>query len=199
MTEISLHLLDLLQNCARARAKRVEVRIRMDEGEDSLALIVRDDGDGMDETQAREVLDPFYTTKAEKRVGLGLPLLAHAARQAGGSLTVETAPGQGTVVSAILRLSHVDRQPIGDLASTMVVFLAGNPEVGIDFQFQGPLGGFVLSTDDAVDETGVRKGQLAILGWYEEKLRDGLARAGFRPDGGGSKGEEHRGPEASQR
>lgn len=186
MLDISLHLLDLLQNCAHAGATRVEVAVREDAPSDLLEVVVRDNGRGMEEETVEKALDPFYSSSG-KRVGLGLPFVAQAAAMAGGTVRVDSTPGGGTSVTATFRLSHVDRQPIGDLAATVVSFLAGNGGVELLLTYQGRAGRrFVLDTSvEFPPEKRADLGQIGFLCEVEEKLRDGLAKAGFSPDGGG--------------
>lgn len=186
MIDISLHLLDLLQNCAHAGATRATMEICEDLQSDLLKVTVSDNGGGMESTQRDKALDPFYSSQS-KRVGLGLPFVAQAARMAGGSVLVDSAPGRGTKVTATFRLSHVDRQPLGDLASTAVSFLAGNPQTEMAITYVGPSGrAFTFDTAKEFPLAGRHAlGQIGYLTLAEERLRDGLAKAGFLPDGGG--------------
>lgn len=183
MVDISLHLLDLLQNCANAQATCVAIAVSVEKGSDRLVVTVEDNGRGMDEEEARRALDPFYSSQRGKKVGLGLPLIAQAARTAGGDISVESRPGHGTRVRVAFSLSHVDRQPLGDLAATLISFLALRPEIEVRFDFQGPEGAFSFTSSQLVSERERRDmSHIAFLSLAEEKLRDGLARAGFRPD-----------------
>jgi hypothetical protein len=113
---------------------------------DRLKITIRDDGAGMDETMQQRILDPFFTTKESKRVGLGLPLLAAAARRAGGEIEVKSAPGCGTEVVATFQHSHVDRQPLGDMAGMIETLIVGRPEVEFVFAGHGPKGKWWLDT-----------------------------------------------------
>jgi anti-sigma regulatory factor (Ser/Thr protein kinase) len=123
MRELALHVLDVLCNAAEAGASRVTLTIEEDRAADLLRIIVADDGRGMDRETAARVLDPFYTTRTTRHVGLGLPLLAQAAEQAGGGLSINSEPGHGATVEATFQLSHPDRQPLGDMTGTLVAFL----------------------------------------------------------------------------
>jgi len=48
MEDLSLHMLDIMENSLEARARRIEVRIDEDPEADLLTLEIRDDGKGMD-------------------------------------------------------------------------------------------------------------------------------------------------------
>jgi len=129
MEDLSLHILDIVENALRAGAKKVEINIDEDVKQDHLKIEIRDDGKGMDQTMLEKALDPFFTTKTVREVGLGLSLFREAARAAGGDMTVESEPGKGTCVKATFQHSHVDRQPLGDMALTLQTLIVANPAV----------------------------------------------------------------------
>ena len=81
MQDLSLHILDIVENSLAAGARRVEIRIAEDLRADRMTIEIVDDGCGMDEEMMKRALDPFFTTKTTRRVGLGLPLLAEAERR----------------------------------------------------------------------------------------------------------------------
>ena len=134
MRELSLHILDIVENSTRAGAQQVFITLAEDADKDTLTLEVKDDGRGMSTEIQGKVLDPFYTTKTVRRVGLGLPMLAQAAERTGGRLVLESHEGKGTHVNVTFGLSHIDRQPLGDMAGTMVSMIAGNTDV--DFVYR---------------------------------------------------------------
>ena len=86
MRELSLHILDIVQNSLTAQAQNIEIIINEDTVEDKLVVVIKDDGRGMDEQTLNKVLNPFYTTRTTRKVGLGLPLLAANAQACGGSV-----------------------------------------------------------------------------------------------------------------
>ena len=134
MEDISLHILDIAENALRAGAKNVFIRLAQSKRDDRLVLEVTDDGEGMNEEARKRSVDPFYTTKRGKRVGLGLSLLAQAAEEAGGELEVQSAPGKGTKVIATLGLNHIDRKPLGNIEETLRCLRATHPEVCFRFE-----------------------------------------------------------------
>ena len=85
MPEISLNILDVAENSIRAGAGYIEIDVIADSQKDTLEIMIRDDGCGMDEEQVRRVTDPFYTTRTTRRVGLGIPFFKQAAESTGGS------------------------------------------------------------------------------------------------------------------
>jgi len=131
MHDLSLYLLEVLENSVRAEATRVDIGLFIDEASDQLRLSVDDDGRGL-ATTPEQTLDPFYTTKPGKKTGLGLSLLRAEAQAAGGDLTIGPSPTLGGVrVEAVMRWNHVDRPPLGDIGTTIIVTAAMNP--GIEF------------------------------------------------------------------
>jgi signal transduction histidine kinase/CheY-like chemotaxis protein len=68
-----------------------------------IAVVVADSGEGIAPEHIARVFEPFFTTKAEgKGTGLGLSQVYGFARQSGGTVTVESAPGEGTSISLFL-------------------------------------------------------------------------------------------------
>ena len=138
MRELSLHLLDLLENAVTAGASLVAVEIALEPEWNLLRIIVEDNGPGLS-VSAEQATNPFYTTKKGKKTGLGLSLFRFRIEQAGGELALERSSLGGLAVRATLRLTHVDRNPIGDLASTISSVVAANPqlELSLCIRFNG--------------------------------------------------------------
>jgi len=115
-----MHILDVAQNSLDAGATRIEIVIVEDLPSDKLTIRITDNGRGMSQDIVAKVLDPFYTTRTTRRVGLGLPLFAAAAQDCDGDLKIESTEGQGTTVVATFQHSHIDRAPLGDMKSTLM-------------------------------------------------------------------------------
>ena len=73
MRELSLHILDALENSLEAGATAIELTIEEDMRADRLTITVRDNGRGMSEAQVDRIFDPFFTTRTTRHVGLGVP------------------------------------------------------------------------------------------------------------------------------
>lgn len=136
MEDLSLHILDIAENSIAAGAKKIEIKIMEERKKDLLTIEITDDGKGMDEKALKNVLDPFFTTRNTRRVGLGLPLLAQSAEESGGSIEIESRPGQKTTVKATFGYSHIDRKPLGDVYESLKVLIAANPDIDFIFEYQ---------------------------------------------------------------
>jgi sensor histidine kinase YesM len=131
MRELSLHILDVVENGIAAGGDCIWIKVDEARIRDRLTIVIRDNGRGMPAAKLENIDDPFITSRTTRRVGLGLSLLAAAARRCEGTLRVDSEPGKGTEVEATFRYNHIDRAPLGDMAATVGTLIIGNP--GIDF------------------------------------------------------------------
>jgi 3',5'-nucleoside bisphosphate phosphatase len=136
MEDLALHILDIAQNSLESGAHTIEIEILEDLSEDSFVILVRDNGRGMDADTLAKATDPFFTTRTTRRVGMGLPMLASATKAAGGALTVDSKPGMGTTIRAAFQHKNLDRAPLGDIETTLMVLLAGQQDKAIFFRHQ---------------------------------------------------------------
>jgi hypothetical protein len=148
MEDLALHILDIARNGAEAGATRVDIRVEEDPAADTLRIVVTDNGRGMDAEAAGRATDPFFTTRKTRVVGLGLPLLRQAAEAAGGWLRLASEPGAGTRVEAVFGLGHVDRAPLGDVETTVLVLMASHPDVDLDWTHRRGEREYSLATAD---------------------------------------------------
>jgi Signal transduction histidine kinase len=175
LLELSLHILDIVENSTRAGAKTVNITIIEDTIRDILSLEIRDNGSGMSEDVLKKVMDPFFTTKTVRNIGLGLPMLAQAAERTDGKFIIESKGGEGTRVAVEFKLSHIDRQPLGDIASTLVTLIAGNTDVDFIYRHRHNEEEYILDTRDVRREIeDVPINALDVLNLIRELIRDGL-------------------------
>lgn len=150
--ELSLHILDIAMNSLAAGAGRVEVAVVESQRHDFLIVRVRDNGRGMTPAALRRVLDQRTTTKRsrKKNIGLGLALLRQTSEMCDGRFDVRSAPGKGTSVTASMRLSHVDRPPLGDLQATILTLCAANPDVDVRLHYKTDNASFTFSSQEGI-------------------------------------------------
>ena len=149
MKELSLNILDIVENSTKAQAEFVEILIC--ESEDLLTITIVDDGVGMTEQTLKSVSDPFYTTRTTRKVGMGIPLFRFAAEQTGGNLSISSVhidsdkENHGTTVKATFNKKHIDFTPLGDVISTLVTLIQGHPDQ--DFLFEHKMNNKTVSLD----------------------------------------------------
>ncbi len=134
MKEIALHIMDIVQNSVSAGATLVNIEVIEKNAEDRFIVIISDNGRGMDKEVINKVTDPYYTTRTTRSVGMGIPLLKQNAEQAGGSFTITSRQGEGTIVTSIFGHSHIDRPPKGDIPGVVSILAGSNPEM--DFVYR---------------------------------------------------------------
>ena len=133
------------------------------------ALAISDTGSGMDADTASRIFEPFFTTKTTgKGTGLGLSQVYGFASQSGGSVSVETAAGEGTTITMLLPCSasgeavraELEAAPVEQQPPAKILVVEDNHEVG---QFAetllSELGHFVTlvtSGEEALDLTRSR-------------------------------------------
>ncbi len=69
-------------------------------------------------------------------------------------MTIDSAPGQGTTVTASFVYSHVDRPPLGDVSGTIALLIMSNPAINIEYTHICDGTEWSISTDDIIKELG---------------------------------------------
>ncbi len=143
-----MHILDVVENSIEANASKIEIKIIEEKNKDLLAVEIKDNGRGMNRETINKVLDPFYTTRTTRRVGMGLSLLAQAARESNGNFEINSKVGVGTEVKAVFQYSHIDRKPIGDMKNTLITLMVSHPEINFVYEHQDEDGNYVLDSNE---------------------------------------------------
>ncbi len=175
MIELALHILDIGQNSLRAGASLVEITVVEDLTGDRLVIEISDNGCGMTPKEIEKALDPFYTTKKVRRIGLGLPMLKQAALQTDGSFTIESQPGKGTRLEVVFGYNHIDRQPLGDVAGALVALILERPEVEIFFTYRKESHEYVLDTREIREALeGVPINNMDVIRFIRTNIIEGM-------------------------
>jgi two-component system, NtrC family, sensor histidine kinase HydH len=94
-------LMNLMLNSIEAMPDGGILSITSDRISDALRVEIVDTGRGIGEEEAKKIFEPFYTTKTNG-LGLGMPYARRIVEQHGGSIALNSHPGEGTTISVIL-------------------------------------------------------------------------------------------------
>ena len=173
MRELSLNVLDIAQNSIAAGAAMTEIFVKESTAEKTLLIGIYDNGKGMSEEQVENVLDPFFTTRTTRKVGMGIPLFKMAAEQTGGSFKITSQQGVGTRVDAVFKTDSIDFTPLGDMESTIATIVSMNEDK--DFIYTRDIDGKVFTFKSEEIKSileGVPLSEPSVMNWIEDYLRE---------------------------
>lgn len=175
MKELSLNILDIAHNSVKAKASLIEITVTESILADTVSIQIKDNGCGMSAEFLKNVTDPFVTTRTTRKVGLGIPLLRQQALDTDGKFDISSTEGVGTTVFAQFKLTHLDRAPIGDMASTVTSLISAQPEIRYLYTHKTDKGEFVLDTDEVKAELdGIPLTEPEILVWLGDYINENL-------------------------
>ena len=173
MRELSLNVMDVAQNSVRAEATLVRISVTESDREDRLTIVIADNGYGMTDEQVQQVIDPFFTTRTTRKVGLGVPLFKLSAEQTGGSFDIQSEKGVGTTTTASYVKSHVDMTPLGDINDTIKILIQCNPDIDFVYTCTTDAGSFTLDTRELREVLGdVALDTPDVLEWIADYLEE---------------------------
>lgn len=173
MRELSLNILDVAQNSISANALKIDITIIEDTAKNEMAIGICDNGKGMTPEQVQKVIDPFYTTRETRKVGMGIPLFKMAAEMTGGSFTVKSEPGTGTEISAVFKTDSIDFTPLGDIGSTVAMLIGMNTDRDFTYRYSIDEREFALSTAELKQILGdVPLNNPEVMDWIKEYIQE---------------------------
>lgn len=176
MRDISLHILDIMQNSTAAKASMIKVSVLAKPENGMLEVAIEDNGCGMDSELLARVTDPFSTTRTTRKVGLGIPLFKASAEQSGGRFDITSQKGVGTAVKAVFAIGNIDRPPIGDLEGVITDMAAANPAVEIQLLLENGSRQFVFNSREVSRTLGeVPLSEFTVVQWLREYIKEGLS------------------------
>ncbi|MGP5216859.1 ATP-binding protein [Psychrobacter celer] len=106
-SQINQVLLNLFNNAAQAmpadRKGTLHITSSVDDTQQYLAVSVKDNGVGIEESKLVQIFEPFFTTKkAGEGTGLGLAISAQIMEQHHGRMEVSSVVGEGTTFTLLL-------------------------------------------------------------------------------------------------
>lgn len=175
MKELSLHIYDLLENSISADATSIALTVRDSLRDDVYDFRITDNGRGMSKEFLAKATDPWTTTRTTRKVGIGLPLIKMNAESWGGGFEISSTAGVGTDLHFWFRHSHIDRQPMGDIASTIVMLCAQYQNIRFIYKHRTDEGEYVFDTEEIKDALGgMSMQEVSIMRYLEEMIRENL-------------------------
>lgn len=177
MKTLSDHILDIVQNSIRAKAKLIEIIVEENKKNDLCILRIIDNGCGMNKEMLEQATNPFFTTRVKRKVGLGLSLLKQNAEMANGKLIIQSEQGKGTMVEAVFQLSNVDRPELGDVWNVLYLTMLSNKNVELVYEHKTNKGNFKFSSNEIkINTEGVSMQQSevreAIIDFIQNNIKD---------------------------
>lgn len=175
MNDLSLHIIDIIQNSLSAGSKRIGLAIKEDSANDRLTISIEDNGKGMSREVAAKLEDPFYTTRTTRKVGMGIPLFKQSAMQSGGNLSVESEPGKGTTVTAWFELGNIDRPPLGDVANSFVLMVSANPQIHFTLSYVVNENEYNFDSVEVAEVLGdIELSDVRVIRMLEEMIKENI-------------------------
>ncbi|MDF2987301.1 MAG: histidine kinase [Eubacterium sp.] len=179
MRDLSLHILDIVQNSISAGASVITIQIKQGLNnallKNNLEITITDNGKGMDSELIKKAEDPFVTTRTSRKVGLGIPLIKESAEMCNGEFKLNSQINRGTEVFAAFSIDHIDRLPLGDIGETMLALISSNPGIQFMLLLSSKKGDFMLDTAQlAKSLEGIKITEYAVLNWLKEYVDNGI-------------------------
>ena len=175
MKELSLHVLDLMQNSVSAKAMNIELTIHESLAANRYAFTIADDGKGMSADFLARVTDPYTTTRTTRKVGLGLPLIKMNTENAGGGMDIKSTLGKGTEFEH----NHWDRPPLGDIAGTVVMLAAQHEDIHFVYNHITDSGKYTFDTAEVKEALdGMSINEYSIIKYLREMIDENLSAIG---------------------
>lgn len=177
MEDLSLHIMDIVQNSITAGADQISVRIAVEGEPLKLICEIVDNGKGMVPDFLKKVEDPFETSRTTRDVGMGIPLLKQSAEMAGGRLSIKSEPLRGTSLRAEFEVRHIDRIPLGDIAETIKLLVMAHPQITWVAEFTSGNEKFRLDTGEIRQYMdGVPLNNHDVLNWIQKTIENGIKK-----------------------
>ena len=182
MQDISLHLLDIIENSVRAKATLIRIEIKKEMMRNELSFVISDNGIGMNEKILCEAQNPFYTSKVErkKKIGLGIPLFKQNAEMCNGYFNLESKLGVGSTLTAVFQYDHIDRIPMGNLQDTFVGSIIGHADIDFEIILENKLSTgenevfefFTVAVKDELD--GIPITYPEVISYINDVIKEGI-------------------------
>lgn len=151
MKDLSMHILDIAQNSIRAKASEITIGIDEKPESDEYIITIEDNGHGMDANELAKAIDPFYTSRTTRKVGLGLSLLKQNAENSGGHFSISSEKNKGTKLISVFGFSNIDRPVLGDIVGSLMILFSSSDEINFVYSHKTSSGEFTVNTSEITE------------------------------------------------
>ena len=184
MEELSLHILDIVENSVAAKATKVNIEIYRSEKDNLLTIKIRDNGKGIDKELLEQIESPFFTSKKERKVkvGLGIPLFKFSALQSDGSFDIDSKKGEFTEITATFKLDNIDRPPLGDIYNTILGIIIAHQNIDFYIKIDNNGKVFDFSTEKVKEAIGdIPFTYPDVYQFITKNIEEGILEIGLNP------------------
>lgn len=175
MKEISEHILDIANNSILADATLITIRIIEEPEKDLYTLEIEDNGCGIPKDKIEQVCDPFYSSRETRKIGMGIPLLKMNAERTGGSFSLTSEEGKGTLVKAVFKHKSVDRPAIGDISGILTIVASTDPKIDLVYIHSNQSNDYIFDTREIKTELGdILLSNPKIMRFLEDMISENL-------------------------
>lgn len=175
MKELSMHILDIVMNSVKAEASLIEVEIEDSIKKNILKVTIKDNGKGMSKETLNKVVNPFYTTRDTRKVGLGLPMLKEACDRCNGYFNIFSELGKGTIVTASFERNNIDRAPLGSMGVTVMTIINSLENCELIYNHKTDKSSFQLNTSqikEILDGVDIKSNEIML--WIKEYVDENI-------------------------
>ena len=177
MDELALNILDIAYNSIRAQASQIDIRIIDSIQKNIVDIEITDNGQGMTKEEVDKVIDPFFTTRTTRKVGLGIPLFKQSAELTGGYLSIHSQKNQGTKVKTRFIKNHIDTPIMGNIIETIMTLIQADENIDYVFEYETDNIHFIMNTQDIksiLEEVKITEPEVIV--WLKDYMKEGLSQ-----------------------
>jgi signal transduction histidine kinase len=174
---IDLHFIDILHNSIRAKATKIIISIEDNFEKNIFSIKIIDNGCGIDEETLNSITNTFYSSRKERKIGMGIALLKYHSELTGGNFEIKSELGKGTEISALFVPNNIDMQPLGDLADVFANFICQYNDIEFELSYNLDNELFELTTSDIKEVfEGIELNNFEIIQNLKELIKSNICR-----------------------
>lgn len=177
MQEIAMTILDIVQNAIRAKATLIRIHIIDSFQNNKIHIEISDNGCGMSQEMLEKVINPFFTTRTTRSIGLGIPMFKESVEATGGTFSIHSQEGLGTTIIGVYTKDHLDTPPMGNLVETMITLIQYDEHIRYVFKYQENDFEFDLDTleiQDILDDVPINQPEIIL--WLKDYIKEGMRK-----------------------